>query len=184
MIFVCILIGLPSLLLFFFYRVALDRHTFRLAVHALRRGVLAVRVIELFPSGLFEGILITFFKINHVFIKCYTCSKDYKYFFKGFALIWTKYSPLLYSYQISVAKVICFVKEDKVGDAWLTDSSCILFSFLWYEYSCLKISQNFMILNNMSNFLFIFCVFDFICFESPPNPLLLFDLVRCMDYCH
>uniref|UniRef100_A0A0R3RFF6 14-3-3 protein n=1 Tax=Elaeophora elaphi TaxID=1147741 RepID=A0A0R3RFF6_9BILA len=35
---------------------ALDRHTFRLAVHALRRGVLAVRVIELFPSGLFEEL--------------------------------------------------------------------------------------------------------------------------------
>ncbi|EFO16593.2 hypothetical protein LOAG_11913 [Loa loa] len=35
---------------------ALDNHTFRLAVHALRRGVLAVRVIELFPSGLFEEL--------------------------------------------------------------------------------------------------------------------------------
>ncbi|OZC11169.1 hypothetical protein X798_01584 [Onchocerca flexuosa] len=36
--------------------VMLDRHTFRLAVHALRRGVLAVRVIELFPSGVFEEL--------------------------------------------------------------------------------------------------------------------------------
>ncbi|VDO21084.1 unnamed protein product [Brugia timori] len=37
-------------------KLALDRHTFRLAVHALRRGVLAVRVIELFPSDLFEEL--------------------------------------------------------------------------------------------------------------------------------
>ncbi|KAM3719080.1 Stretch-activated cation channel [Dirofilaria immitis] len=36
--------------------VMLDRHTFQLAVHALRRGVLAVRVIELFPSDLFEEL--------------------------------------------------------------------------------------------------------------------------------
>uniref|UniRef100_A0A915PW80 Uncharacterized protein n=1 Tax=Setaria digitata TaxID=48799 RepID=A0A915PW80_9BILA len=37
-------------------KVTLDRQSFRLAVHALRRGVLAVRVIELFPSGLFEEL--------------------------------------------------------------------------------------------------------------------------------
>ncbi|KAL3994818.1 hypothetical protein ACH3XW_23270 [Acanthocheilonema viteae] len=58
---------------------ALDRHTFRLAVHALRRGVLAVHVIELFPKLARAEHEKAKGKVSTEFMRCDACDCGHVY---------------------------------------------------------------------------------------------------------